>query len=64
PAGNKLVMWIALLYFVIYFVVGVAAFALTLLRPSVPEIISNAGWVWLGTVATAGYSFFALDSQA
>ncbi len=64
PAANKLVMGVALLYFVIYFVVGVAAFALTLLRPTVPEIISNAGWVWLGTVATAGYSFFALDSQA
>lgn len=63
PLGNKVVMGVALFYFLIYFAVGVAAFALTVLRPSAPEIISNAGWVWLGTLATAGYAFFALDQQ-
>jgi hypothetical protein len=28
----------------------------------VPEMITNAGWVWLGTVLSAGYAFFALGS--
>ena len=64
PQSNKVVMWIALLYFVVYFVVGVSSFGLAMWRPEVPEIISNAGWVWLGTVASAGYSFFALDARS
>lgn len=64
PQGNKVVMWVALLYFVVYFVAGVASFGLAMWRPQVPEIISNAGWVWLGTVASAGYSFFALDAHS
>jgi hypothetical protein len=64
PQSNKAVMWIALLYFVVYFAVGVASFGLAMWRPVVPDIVSNAGWVWLGTVASAGYSFFALDARS
>lgn len=64
PQSNQVVMWIALLYFAVYFVVGVASFGLAMVRPEVPEIISNAGWVWLGTVASSGYSFFALDARS
>jgi hypothetical protein len=63
PAANKWATRIAVLYFVVYFAVGVCAFGLSLLRREVPEIIANAGWVWLGTLATAGYSFFAVDSR-
>lgn len=54
--------WVALLYFVVYFLVGVVALALAVLRAEVPDLVLNAAWVWLGTVISAGYSFFALDA--
>ncbi len=63
PSGNKVAMWIALLYFIVYFAVGIGSFVLTMWRVAAPEIISNAGWVWLGTVASAGYSFFAMENR-
>jgi len=53
--------WVALLYFAVYFLVGAVALVLTILRPEVPDLVLNAAWVWLGTVVSAGYSFFALD---
>ena len=56
-------LWVAILYLAVYFLVGLGAFALTVVRSDAPEIISNAGWVWLGTIVSSGYSFFALDSQ-
>lgn len=54
-------VWIALLYFVVYFLVGLGAFMLTIWRPVVPDIISNSSWVWLGTIISSSYSFFGLD---
>ncbi len=56
-------LWVALLYFAIYFLVGICAFVLVLLRPRVPELVEGAAWVWLGTVISSGYSFFALDAR-
>lgn len=58
---TRLAMWMAIVYFVVYFVVGLGAFGLTLLRESVPDMVANAGWVWLGTLVSAGYAFFGVD---
>jgi len=54
-------VWIALLYLVVYFLVGASALALSILRPEVPEIIGNTAWVWLGTLVSSGYTFFGLN---
>jgi|YNPNPStandDraft_1061719.scaffolds.fasta_scaffold37216_1 hypothetical protein len=62
PEVMTVAAWVALLYFVVYFLVGVVALALAVLRSEVPDLILNAAWVWLGTVISAGYSFFALDA--
>lgn len=63
--GRKLsaAVWVALLYFAVYFSIGVSALVLTVIRPEVPELILNASWVWLGTVVSSGYTFFALSSR-
>jgi hypothetical protein len=55
--------WIAGVYFIIYFLVGAGAFAITILRAQVPEIISTSAWVWLGTLISGSYSFFALGNE-
>jgi hypothetical protein len=56
--------WIGGVYFVIYFVVGIAAFLVSLLRASVPDIVANAGWVWLGTVLSSAYAFLGLNNES
>lgn len=56
-------VWVALLYFGVYFVVGVAAFLTALLRSGAPEIVTNAGWVWLGTAISSAYSFLGLNAR-
>ena len=61
--STPIALWIALLYFAVYFLVGICAFALSILRPTVPELVDQAAWVWLGTVISSGYSFFALDTR-
>lgn len=61
PRDARLVIWLAIIYFAVYFVVGLGAFGLTLLRESVPDMVANAGWVWLGTLVSAGYAFFGVD---
>jgi hypothetical protein len=45
----------------VYFVVGVGAFLLTITRATVPELVSNAAWVWLGTIVTSTYTYFGMD---
>lgn len=55
--------WVAGIYFVIYFLVGAGAFALTILRSGVPDIVSNSAWVWLGTLISSSYTFFGLEEQ-
>ncbi len=54
-------LWVGLLYFAVYFLVGVGAFVLAVTRPAVPELVSNAAWVWLGTVVTSAYTYFGMD---
>lgn len=54
-------LWVGLLYFGVYFLVGVGAFVLTVTRPVVPDLVSNAAWVWLGTVVTSVYTYFGMD---
>lgn len=63
PPANRLAMWMAIAYFVIYFFVGLAAFCLTIMRDGMPEMIANAGWVWVGTLVSAGYAFFSMDGS-
>ena len=58
--GYTASLWVALLYFALYFVIGAGAFLLNLMQPATPEFLGNAAWVWLGTVMSSGYSFFAL----
>lgn len=54
-------VWISLLYLVLYFVIGASAFALSIIRTEVPELIANAAWVWLGTLVSSGYAFFGVN---
>jgi len=54
-------LWVALVYFAVYFVVGVGAFVLTATRHAVPDLVGNAAWVWLGTVVTSAYTYFGMD---
>ncbi|MHB0856171.1 MAG: hypothetical protein ACYC5M_01210 [Anaerolineae bacterium] len=63
PRKVSLAMWVAVLYFGVYFFVGAGAFALTVMRPEVPELVFNCAWVWLGTVLSSGYTFFALGQS-
>jgi hypothetical protein len=56
------VVWIALLYFAVYFLVGIGAFFVTIWRDGAPEIVVNSGWVWLGTVISSAYSFLGLNA--
>ncbi len=58
---NRLSMWLAIVYFVVYFLIGLGAFLLTVMRESVPDMVSNAAWVWLGTLVSAGYAFFGVN---
>jgi hypothetical protein len=57
-------MWIGIIYFVIYFLVGLAAFLVTIVRGSAPDVVSNAGWVWLGTVISSAYSYLGLNADS
>ncbi len=62
--GMSAALWVGILYFVVYFLVGLASFAAILLRSSAPEVVVNSAWVWLGTIMSSGYSYFALGSQS
>lgn len=64
PVINKVSLGISILYFVIYFVTGLGAFGLAVTRAAVPELVSNAAWVWLGSLISSGYAFFALNSDS
>ena len=62
-SGFNAPLWVALLYFGVYFVVGVGAFLTALLKAGAPEIVTNTGWVWLGTAITSAYSFLGLNAR-
>jgi hypothetical protein len=53
--------WIALVYVIVYIFVGLSAFVLVLWRSPAPGIVSNAAWVWFGTLISSAYSFFGLE---
>jgi len=57
-------LWVAIFYFAIYFLVGVASLLTMLLIPQAPDMVVDAGWVWLGTLLSSGYSFFALNDKS
>ena len=57
-------LWVGVLYFCVYFAVGIGAFILAVTRPAVPELVLNSAWVWLGTVVTSAYSYFGVDSRS
>jgi hypothetical protein len=61
--SNPAAVAVGLLYLVVYVLIGAAALIVTISKATVPEIVSNSAWVWLGTVASATYSFFALGGQ-
>ena len=61
--GNPAAFVVGMLYFGVYFVVGVAAFIVTVARSAVPDLISNSAWVWMGTLISSAYAFFALGQQ-
>ncbi len=63
PTLNKVSLGISVLYFLIYFFTGFGAFGLAVARANVPDLISNAAWVWLGSLVSSGYSFFALNAD-
>ncbi len=63
PTLNKVSLGISVLYFAIYFLTGFGAFGLAVARANVPDLISNAAWVWLGSLVSSGYSFFALNAD-
>jgi hypothetical protein len=63
PQVSPLSLWVGLIYFGVYFLVGMGAFALILIRSEVPEFLTNSAWVWLGTLIAAGYSFFSLSGS-
>lgn len=63
PEPAQAALWVAALYFGVYFLVGLGALIVTLIKPSVPEFIESAAWVWLGTVISSAYTFFGIDSQ-
>ncbi len=64
PTVNKVSLGIAVLYFGVYFFAGLGAFGLSVIRPAVPELISNAAWVWIGSLVSSGYTFFAINSDS
>jgi uncharacterized protein YjeT (DUF2065 family) len=60
--GLSAAVWVALLYFGVYFLVGIGGFAVTVWREGAPEVVANSAWVWVGTVISSAYSFLGLDS--
>ncbi len=63
PTVNKTSLILSVLYFGVFFFVGLVAFVTSIIRPEVPDLLTNSAWVWLGSIVSSGYSFFALDSS-
>lgn len=55
-------VWVALLYFGVYFLIGISGFAVTIWREGAPEVVANSAWVWVGTVISSAYSFLGLNT--
>ena len=61
--GNPAAFYVGMLYFGVYLVVGAAAFVVTVARSAVPDLVANSAWVWMGTLISSAYAFFALGQQ-
>ncbi|MBN1399360.1 MAG: hypothetical protein JXA74_00900 [Anaerolineae bacterium] len=60
----NLALWIGGFYLFIYMLVGLASVGVTLWIANTPEMVSQSGWVWLGTTVSSAYSFFNLNAQS
>jgi uncharacterized membrane protein (DUF485 family) len=56
--------YLALAYFLVYFLVGLGAFLLAFTRTEVPDLVMNAAWIWVGTIVSSGYAFLGLSPDA
>jgi len=56
--------YLALAYFLVYFLVGLGAFLLAFTRPQVPDLVMNAAWIWIGTIVSSGYAYIGLSPDA
>jgi hypothetical protein len=63
PETSRVAVAMALLYAGVYFLVGIAAFVLVLVKSEVPEVVDGSAWVWLGTVMASAYTYFGMDAQ-
>ena len=63
PRYAQVALWTAVLYLAVYFVVGLAALLTSIWVKHTPELVSQAGWVWLGTTVSAAYSYFGINAQ-
>lgn len=68
PEGADLLtsagVWVALLYFAVYFLVGISAFVLFLAKSHVPPLIADSAWVWVGTVSSSAYAYFGVGARS
>lgn len=62
--GLDAATYVALAYFMVYFMIGSAAFVLAFTRPEVPNLVMNAAWIWVGTIVSAGYAYVGLSPDA
>ncbi len=63
PESPGVALGMALLYVIVYFAVGIAAFALVLIKADVPELVESSAWTWLGSVMASVYTYFGMDVQ-
>jgi hypothetical protein len=61
PLRARAALWIAVIYLTVYVVVGLAAVVVSFWIETAPEMVSQAGWVWLGTTVSSAYSYFGLE---
>lgn len=59
--GLDAATYLALAYFLVYFLVGLGAFLLAFTRPEVPDLVMNAAWIWVGTIVSSGYAYVGLS---
>lgn len=50
-------------YLLVWLVIGLAAFLVAVMRPTVPDIVFNTGWTWLGTAVAAAYAYFGIQRR-
>jgi hypothetical protein len=63
PTVNRGSLAVSMLYFGVYFLVGLASFVTSIALEEVPELLSNASWVWVGSLVSTTYSFFSMNGD-